>query len=104
MRLTVRGRHGRSLRDSVVPLLLPYQGRSIGAGFGTKLLCWLELLGEKLSTLAQDTRLSAPDRATASRDDSTPRGTTVVPADKAENLASLWRTLAGVVVNRTAAC
>ena len=61
MRLTVRGRHGRALRDLVVLLLLPYQDGSIGAGFGAQLLSGRTKRRHKLSTLAQDAMLSAPD-------------------------------------------
>ena len=49
------------LRNSTVPLHLHSYHGSTGARCGTKPLCWLELLGENLSTLAQDAILSAPD-------------------------------------------
>ena len=62
MCLTVRGRCGRfrGIRRSLAHV--SRQGGSTGAGFGAQLLCGLELLGENLSTLAEDAMLSTPDQ------------------------------------------
>ena len=88
-RLTVRGRRGcfRGIRRSLGHA--SHQRGSTGAGFGTQLISGRAKRLHKLSTLAHDAMSSASDRSTDSRDDSTPRGTTVVPSHKAENLASL---------------
>ena len=62
MRLTVRGRPGRSLRKFSVPLLLYGYGGSTGAGFGAQILARRAKRLGKLSTLAEDAMLSTPDQ------------------------------------------
>ena len=57
-------------------------GGSTGAGFGAQILCGLELLGEKLSTLAEDAMLSTPDQLDRLSRRSDGLARTVVPLAK----------------------